>query len=158
VYIAFDGGVVNEQWQRLGAHLPDVPVTQIQRARARKLVAATFGRGVWTLDVRGAVASIEGISISPASVVSGSSATGTVTLSAPAWARTRVGLNAVETGHGQFGPASTAAHVQSEVFVEAGNSQATFPITTTGSTSSAPRSATIYATAGGTQWARLRVT
>jgi hypothetical protein len=159
VYVATDGGVMKEQWQRLGARLPNVPVTQLQRSQARKLVAATFGRGVWSLDVRGAAAgTIATIQLSPPSVPAGSPTTGIVTLSAPVWERTRVGVNAVEPGHGQFGPPSTIATMQTDVYVNAGDTQATFPITTHIPTQATHRTATIYATAGLSKWTTLTLT
>jgi photosystem II stability/assembly factor-like uncharacterized protein len=51
VYVATDGGVEDEQWQRLGSELPNVPVVQTKILPARRLLAATYGRGVWTLDI-----------------------------------------------------------------------------------------------------------
>ena len=51
VYVATDGGVEGEEWRRLGSGLPNVPVMQTQISPTRKLVAATYGRGVWTLDI-----------------------------------------------------------------------------------------------------------
>jgi photosystem II stability/assembly factor-like uncharacterized protein len=51
VYVALDGGVEGEAWLRLGSGLPNVPVMQLQMSKTRKLVAATFGCGVWTFDV-----------------------------------------------------------------------------------------------------------
>ena len=157
VYVATDGGVVNEQWQRLGNHLPNVPVTQLQRSQARKLIAATFGRGVWSLDVRGAVpGSLAAIQLNPASVASGSSTTGTVTLTAPVWVPTRVGLVAVDPGGGPLGHPSTIVTLQSEVWINAGDTQATFPVHT--AAASAHKAATVYATAGVTKWTTLTLT
>jgi photosystem II stability/assembly factor-like uncharacterized protein len=157
VYVATDGGVANEQWKRLGDRLPNVPVTQLQRSQARKLIAATFGRGVWSLDVRGAVpGNLASVQLSPASVTSGSATTGTVTLTAPVWVPTRVGLVAVDPGQGQLGHKSTLVTVQSEVSINAGETQATFPIQT--AAGSAHKAATIYATAGVTMWTTLTLT
>jgi photosystem II stability/assembly factor-like uncharacterized protein len=51
VFVATDGGFDGEPWQRLGSGLPNVPVVQTQISSTRKLIAATYGRGVWTLDV-----------------------------------------------------------------------------------------------------------
>jgi photosystem II stability/assembly factor-like uncharacterized protein len=51
VYVALDGGVEGEVWSQLGVGLPNVPVMQMQISRSRKMIAATFGRGVWSLDV-----------------------------------------------------------------------------------------------------------
>jgi photosystem II stability/assembly factor-like uncharacterized protein len=51
VFVATDGGVEDEQWQRLGSGLPNVPVVQTKILPARKLIAATYGRNVWTLDI-----------------------------------------------------------------------------------------------------------
>jgi hypothetical protein len=51
VYTASDGGSEGEQWQVLGRGLPNVPVMQLKITHTRKLVAATFGRGVWQLDL-----------------------------------------------------------------------------------------------------------
>jgi photosystem II stability/assembly factor-like uncharacterized protein len=51
VYTAVDGGIEGEQWQILGQGLPDVPVMQLKITRARKLIAATYGRGVWAVDL-----------------------------------------------------------------------------------------------------------
>jgi len=61
VYAATDGGVVGERWQRFGSGLPNVPVMQTkiiaewhtpagQQAR-RGIVAATYGRNVWIMDL-----------------------------------------------------------------------------------------------------------
>ena len=157
VYVATDGGVGNDQWQRLGDRLPNVPVTQLQRSQARKLIAATFGRGVWSLDVRGAVPGVlASVKLSPASVASGSATTGTVTLTAPVWVSTRVGLVAVDPGEGQLGHKSTIVTLQTEVSINPGDTQATFPIQT--AAGSAHKAATIYATAGVTMWTSLTLT
>jgi hypothetical protein len=51
VYVAYDGGVEHEQWRTLGKGLPNVPVMQLKITRSRKLIAATYGRGVWSLDL-----------------------------------------------------------------------------------------------------------
>jgi len=51
--VATDGGVENEQWQRLGSGLPNVPVMQTKISPTRRLVAATYGRNVWALDISG---------------------------------------------------------------------------------------------------------
>jgi photosystem II stability/assembly factor-like uncharacterized protein len=51
IYVAMDGGVEGEEWRRLGSGLPNVPVMQTQISRTRKLIAATYGRGVWALDI-----------------------------------------------------------------------------------------------------------
>jgi hypothetical protein len=53
VYVATDGGVENEQWHRLGSGLPNVPVLQTKISPARRLIAATYGRNVWALDISG---------------------------------------------------------------------------------------------------------
>lgn len=45
-----DGGVANEIWHQIGSGLPNVPVMQLTIAN-RTLVAATWGRGVWTLTL-----------------------------------------------------------------------------------------------------------
>jgi photosystem II stability/assembly factor-like uncharacterized protein len=50
-FVATDGGVEGEQWRRLGTDLPNVPVMQLKISRTRKLIASTFGRGVWSLDL-----------------------------------------------------------------------------------------------------------
>lgn len=50
-FVATDGGVDGERWQRLGTGLPNVPVMQLTVSPGRKLLAATYGRGVWTLDL-----------------------------------------------------------------------------------------------------------
>jgi photosystem II stability/assembly factor-like uncharacterized protein len=51
VFVITDGGLDREPWRILGTGLPNVPVMQTQISSTRNLVAATFGRGVWTLDV-----------------------------------------------------------------------------------------------------------
>jgi photosystem II stability/assembly factor-like uncharacterized protein len=51
VFVATDGGLDGEPWRRLGSGLPNVPVVQTQISTTRNLIAATFGRGVWTLDI-----------------------------------------------------------------------------------------------------------
>jgi hypothetical protein len=51
VYRASDGGIEGEQWQALRAGLPNVPVMKLRITRVRKLIAATFGRGVWAIDL-----------------------------------------------------------------------------------------------------------
>jgi hypothetical protein len=48
-YGATDGGVSGEQWRPIGNGLPNVPVMQLTISANRKLVAATWGRGVWSL-------------------------------------------------------------------------------------------------------------
>ena len=50
VYVATDGGVGSEQWQKLGTGLPNVPVTQLKITPAGTLLAATFGRDAWILS------------------------------------------------------------------------------------------------------------
>jgi photosystem II stability/assembly factor-like uncharacterized protein len=50
-FVATDGGVVNEKWQKLGSGLPRVPVTQLKMLPGRKLLAATYGRNVWMLNI-----------------------------------------------------------------------------------------------------------
>jgi photosystem II stability/assembly factor-like uncharacterized protein len=52
VFVALDGGVVHEQWHSLGTGFPHVPVTQLKIVPGPKLLAATFGRGVWMLTER----------------------------------------------------------------------------------------------------------
>jgi hypothetical protein len=157
VYVATDGGVEKETWQRLGDRLPYVPVTHLQRANARKLVAATFGRGVWTLDVQGALPGIlSAVQLAPASVVSGATSTGTVTLTSPVWVQTRVGLIAVEPGGGQLGRPSTVVTVPTEAWINAGDTETTFPIHT--KAASAGKAAAIYATANATKWTTLTLT
>lgn len=50
VYVATDGGVTGEQWQKLGTGLPNVPVTQLKITPAGTLLAATYGRNAWILS------------------------------------------------------------------------------------------------------------
>ncbi len=50
-FVATDGGVFGEQWRRLGSGLPNVPVMQLKISHTRQLIAATFGRGVWKLQL-----------------------------------------------------------------------------------------------------------
>ncbi len=50
VYVANDGGVATEQWQKLGTKLPNVPVTQLKITPAGTLLAATYGRNAWILS------------------------------------------------------------------------------------------------------------
>ena len=50
-FVATDGGVFGEQWRQLGSGLPNVPVMQLKISRTRQLIAATFGRGVWKLQL-----------------------------------------------------------------------------------------------------------
>lgn len=45
-----DGGVFNDMWQPIGSGLPNVPV-QLNISVNRALVAATWGRGVWTFSL-----------------------------------------------------------------------------------------------------------
>jgi hypothetical protein len=49
VFVATDGGVVNEKWHSLGTGLPHVPVTQLTIVPGPNLMAATYGRNVWML-------------------------------------------------------------------------------------------------------------
>jgi hypothetical protein len=51
VFVSTDGGAQDEVWQKLGTGLPNVPVTQIKAVQGRKLLAATWGRNVWILDI-----------------------------------------------------------------------------------------------------------
>ncbi|MGC1648771.1 MAG: hypothetical protein WA741_23380, partial [Candidatus Sulfotelmatobacter sp.] len=46
-----DGGVLNDIWQPIGSGLPNVPVMQLNISFNRALVAATWGRGVWTFSL-----------------------------------------------------------------------------------------------------------
>lgn len=50
-FVATDGGVQDEQWQMLGSGLPNVPVTQLKIQPRRRLLASTYGRGIWQLDI-----------------------------------------------------------------------------------------------------------
>lgn len=53
VFVATDGGVMNEQWMQTGQGLPDTAVLQLALSPAswpqRELVAATHGRGMWEI-------------------------------------------------------------------------------------------------------------
>jgi photosystem II stability/assembly factor-like uncharacterized protein len=51
VYEAGDGGVSGEQWERVGNNLPTISVEQVRITSQRKLIAATFGRGLWSMDL-----------------------------------------------------------------------------------------------------------
>lgn len=51
VFAATDGGVSGEQWKILGSGLPNVPVVQTKISPHKNLIAATYGRDVWTLDI-----------------------------------------------------------------------------------------------------------
>jgi len=46
-----DGGVLNDMWLPIGSGLPNVPVMQLNISVNRTLVAATWGRGVWTFSL-----------------------------------------------------------------------------------------------------------
>jgi len=46
-----DGGVLNDIWLPIGSGLPNVPVMQLNIPVNRTLVAATWGRGVWTFSL-----------------------------------------------------------------------------------------------------------
>ena len=50
-FVTTDGGVEGSHWEPLGSGLPNVPVMQLKVSAGRKLIASTFGRGVWTLDL-----------------------------------------------------------------------------------------------------------
>lgn len=50
-FVATDGGVQDEQWQMLGSGLPRVPVTQLRIQPGRRLLASTYGRNIWQLDI-----------------------------------------------------------------------------------------------------------
>ena len=51
VFVATDGGVTGETWQRMGTGLPDTVVVQLKLSQvgSRVLVAATHGRGAWAI-------------------------------------------------------------------------------------------------------------
>jgi photosystem II stability/assembly factor-like uncharacterized protein len=51
VYVANTRSAEDERWQRLGSGLPNVPVVQTKVLPGRKLIAATYGRNVWVLDI-----------------------------------------------------------------------------------------------------------
>jgi hypothetical protein len=55
VFLATDGGILGETWQVVGAGLPNCPILQVKIANTnpRELVAASHGRGAWTLDIGG---------------------------------------------------------------------------------------------------------
>ncbi len=54
VFLATDGGTVGEGWQTVGTALPNAPILQVKISPVtRQLVASTFGRGAWTLDIGG---------------------------------------------------------------------------------------------------------
>jgi len=49
VFASDDGG---RQWYRAGAGLPQAPITDLEfTAAAGKIFAATFGRGMYSLDI-----------------------------------------------------------------------------------------------------------
>ena len=86
VFVATDGGAGggNEQWLQLGPDLPNVPIIQLQFSQDQQtLIAASFGRGAWTIPVLGG---------------SGSSSTPDFTLSAtPSTQSVAAGVDAVFT-------------------------------------------------------------
>src|SRR5207248_1844750 len=51
VFVATDGGSAGESWQRFGAGLPNVTVLQLAYSAAgpAKIIAATHGRGAWSI-------------------------------------------------------------------------------------------------------------
>ena len=51
VFVATDGGVSGEVWQQMGTGLPSAPVIQLRLSNVgtRVLVAATMGRGAWSI-------------------------------------------------------------------------------------------------------------
>jgi hypothetical protein len=58
VDVATDGGVAGEQWTTLAGSLPDVPVMNLSMSKTRVLSAATWGRGVWTVDLSSLVGQV----------------------------------------------------------------------------------------------------
>jgi len=64
VWKSTDGGA---QWTPVGTGLPNVVVTDLEiRNAARKLVAGTFGRGVWEVDLPPAATGVEAaVAVSP---------------------------------------------------------------------------------------------
>src|SRR5262249_45191057 len=80
VYTATDGGSEGEQWHVLGEGLPNVPVMQLKISPTRKLIAATYGRGVWKLDLSSLADLAITKSDSPDPVVTGSNITYTITV------------------------------------------------------------------------------
>jgi hypothetical protein len=112
---------------------------------SQTLLAATHGRGLWTLDQTLGAASA--LTINPTQVTGGNSAVGTVTLAAPA---STGGAIVTLTDN------STKVTVPATVTVLEGQTTATFTITTT--TVTAATTATISAAyAGVTKTATLRV-
>ena len=90
VFAATDGGAAggNEQWEQLAPGLPDVPITQLQLSQDEKtLIAATFGRGAWTIPMLSTASGpAPDVALSPSSLTFGSvnlgssSAASTITL------------------------------------------------------------------------------
>jgi hypothetical protein len=125
------------------AVLSGLPVRQLWwRVRAQNS-AGVFGpfstTRTFTPQAGSAAPSLSAFAVSPTSVIGGSSATGTVSLSAPA----PIGGTAV-----MLTSADASASVPSSVTVAGGQSTATFAVSTTSVTSARP--ATLTATAGST--------
>lgn len=53
IYMASDGGTPQSGWQLVGTHLPNVAVVELKitSGSPRALLAATHGRGAWTLPI-----------------------------------------------------------------------------------------------------------
>jgi hypothetical protein len=75
VYVATDGGVAGEVWKQVGTSLPNVPVLKLKLTATspKLLVAATHGRGAWTI----AAVTAGSVTLSPTSLTFSSQADGT---------------------------------------------------------------------------------
>jgi len=124
VFYTTDGGA---NWanatQPLG--LPNVQVNDLKViAGTRKLYAATYGRGIWRIDLPGSGGggvTVDAVTLSPNTVAGGASSTGTLTLSSAPASDTTVNLSSSDP----------AASVPASVIVAAGTTSQNFTVTTT---------------------------
>lgn len=161
VFVATDGGAggAGEQWQQLGPQLPDCPIMQLQFSLDGKtLMAASFGRGAWTIPTLGASSSGSNtpdfsLSLSPATqtIASGATASLTVTTSAINGDAHNITLNCTAPAAGcTFNPASVAPGASSTLTISSGSLAAgsnTVSVSGTDGTNTHSASATVTVSA-----------
>ncbi|MHB8735223.1 MAG: hypothetical protein ACYC6M_07985 [Terriglobales bacterium] len=127
VFVATDGGSAGETWQQVGAGLPGTTVFQLNfggSGASRVLIAATHGRGAWTIAPLGTATPDFGLTLSPAtqSVQPGSNATLTVGTQALNGDTAQISLSCIAPSSGcTFNPGTVSPGASSTLTVAASN-------------------------------------
>ena len=125
VFVATDGGTAGETWQQVGAGLPGTTVFQLNfggSGATRILIAATHGRGAWTIAPLGTATPDFGLTLTPSSqtVAAGSNATLTVGTQALNGDTTQISLSCLAPSSGcTFNPGTVAPGSSSTLTVAA---------------------------------------